>query len=57
MSKIEDFKEFIRNKPELVEYIKNKGYELKYNYNKGLDYLKVIDKIIGDEKNEESCEN
>ncbi len=30
------------------EYIKTKGYELKYNFNKGLDYLKVIDKLIGD---------
>lgn len=34
------------------EYIKNNGYELKYNFQKGLDYLKVIDRIIGDEIDE-----
>ncbi len=28
-------------------YIKDKGYILKYNYLKGLDYIDVIDKIIG----------
>ena len=34
------------------EYIKNNGYELKYSFQKGLDYLKVIDRIIGDEIDE-----
>ena len=32
MSKIEDFKEFIRNKPELVEYIKNKEMTMQSFY-------------------------
>ena len=33
-------------------YILENGYELEYNYLKGLDYLKIIDKLIMEEKNE-----
>ena len=32
MSKIEEFKEFIRNKPELVEFIKNKEMTMQQFY-------------------------
>ena len=46
-----DFIAFVDNeirKSIPYEYIKTKGYELKYNFSKGLDYLSVIDKLIGD---------
>ena len=45
-----DFLAFIDNnerKSIPYSYIKDKGYILKYNYLKGLDYIDVIDKIIG----------
>lgn len=50
-----DFIEFLdheTHKSIPYEYIRKKGYELKYNFNKGLDYLSVIDNLIGDENNE-----
>ncbi len=45
-----DILDFINNntrKSIPYSYIKEKGYELKYNYLKGLDYLKVLDILIG----------
>ena len=45
-----DLLTFINNekrKSTPYSYIKDKGYILKYNYLKGLDYIDVIDKIIG----------
>lgn len=49
-----DFVDKAERKSIPYEYIKNKGYEIKYNYNKGLDYLEIIDKIVGDEGNEKN---
>ena len=33
------------------EYIVNNAYEIQYNYLKGVDYLKIIDKLIGVDNN------
>lgn len=51
--KIIDFKERETRKSIPYEYIKDNGYILKYNYNKGLDYIKILDILIGgsNEKN------
>lgn len=35
------------------QYIKDKGYKIEYNYIKGLDYIHIIDKLIGG-KNEKN---
>ena len=50
-----DFLNYIKNherKSIPYNYIKTYGYEIKYNYLKGLDYLQIIDSILGDDKNE-----
>lgn len=47
----EDFIDFLEQESRKsipYEYIRQKGYELKYNFNKGLNYLSIIDKLIGD---------
>ncbi len=47
----QDFIDFInKNERKSIpySYIKEKGYEIKYNFTKGLDYLQVIDKLIGE---------
>lgn len=51
----QDFLDFIdhnERKSIPFSFITTKGYEIKYNYIKGLDYLNIIAKLIGEEKNE-----
>ena len=50
-----DFLAFIDNnerKSIPYDYIKDKGYVIKYGYNPAVDYLKIVDKVYIDKKEE-----
>ena len=55
-----DFLDYIDNhdrKSIPYDYIKEKGYIIKYGYNPALDYLKIVDEIFINKKEEIKWKN